>query len=96
MGDSRVETPGRRLFPPRPPGFGVHLCEVGDYFLGDDGWYGRAPNGLPVCLKGHRVVEHLDGKITVTPSIAVDNGEGGCRWHGHLQNGVWRECRLAP
>ena len=55
-------------------------------------WAGVTPNGLIANLTAHNVVEHDDGTITVTPSIAVDNGEGGLSWHGYLTKGEWIEC----
>lgn len=57
-----------------------------------EGGYGKAADGRwmvrpPGCnlgdLDGHEVVEHEDGTITVSPSIA---GEG---FHGHLIRGEW-------
>lgn len=66
--------------------------QPGDYFWLQGRWYGMAPNGLLANLAAHKVTEHDDGTITVYPSILVDNGEGGKRWHGFLERGVWREC----
>lgn len=47
-------------------------------------------SGLPG--KGHKVVEHEDGTITVSPSILIRAGRAGQSWHGYLERGVWREC----
>lgn len=46
------------------------------------------------CLSGHKVVEHEDGTITVSPSILISysGGEGDFSWHGFLERGIWREC----
>ena len=38
----------------------------------------------------HKVVEHEDGTITVSPSILITRHDGS--WHGFLERGVWREC----
>ena len=64
----------------------------GDYRLKGGRWLGVSPNGLLCNLAGHSVSEHEDGTITVSPSIAVNNGQGGSSWHGYLEHGVWREC----
>lgn len=67
-------------------------------------WYGKTPNGESCNLKAHKVTEHEDGTITVTPSIlisvtypddGVDRGKPPGRyelWHGFLERGVWRSC----
>jgi len=34
----------------------------------------------------HKVIEHEDGTISVSPSI-VGNGI-----HGYLEHGIWRDC----
>lgn len=66
----------------------------GDYGRGDDGiWYARPPDpdqGLG-NLSGHEVVEHPDGTITVSPSIAIDQGQDLPKWHGFLEAGYWRK-----
>lgn len=59
---------------------------------GDGGWAGVTPNGLIANLRAHTVAEHDDGTISVTPSIAVNNSEGGLSWHGYLTQGEWIEC----
>lgn len=58
----------------------------------DGTWFACAPNGLLANLHNHQVTEHEDGTITVSPSILVSDGRGGHRWHGYLEQGVWREC----
>jgi len=52
---------------------------------------------LPNCgvgnLADHKVTEHEDGTISVTPSIKItghDKGNPSVR-HGHLTCGVWTE-----
>ena len=52
-------------------------------------WIVRAPNGDEGSLlqgRGHEVVEHEDGTITVSPSIQFETGQ---RWHGYLKAGKW-------
>jgi hypothetical protein len=53
---------------------------------------------LPGCgiggLPFHTVEEHLDGTITVKPSVLMNghkNGEPTLR-HGFLTRGVWKDC----
>lgn len=64
--------------------------EAGAYWQRDGHWFGMTPNGLCANLANHRVVEHEDGTITVSPSILVRSAEGG--WHGFLERGLWRGC----
>ncbi len=49
-------------------------------------WHGTAPDGSGFSLnpKVHKVKEHQDGTITVTPSIVTNS------WHGWLKKGVWK------
>lgn len=68
------------------------LFKPGEYAQHADGfWYGETPNGHSCNLRGHTVVEHEDGTITVSPSILVYQGKKEL-WHGFLERGVWREC----
>lgn len=60
-------------------------------------WYACAPNGQSCNLHGHKVEEHEDGTITVSPSIRISRsiGKGANKtevelWHGFLERGVWR------
>lgn len=79
---------------------------LGDYAKSEDGlWYCLPPwkvvendrmagvgcLGDGVGNKGHKVVEHEDGTITVSPSILITDWKYGT-WHGFLEHGVWREC----
>lgn len=41
-------------------------------------------------LAGHKIVEHDDGTITVSPSILIKTHVG--TWHGFLKKGFWKEC----
>lgn len=66
---------------------------AGEYGVtGTGAWYARCPVAwwAMANLSKHRVTEHEDGTITVTPSIEVTGGEGE-RWHGFLQRGQWTE-----
>lgn len=49
-------------------------------------WYVRDPLGDVCTIRdNHRVVEHPDRTISVSPSIVNPNGS----YHGFLQAGVW-------
>jgi hypothetical protein len=100
---------GRRIWPTED-GWLPNL-EPGDYgrisearcaeHAGRSAWHGCTPNGHQCNLGGHKIVEHEDGAITVSPSILVS----GSRWdevqktmvraewwHGFLEHGVWQSC----
>lgn len=73
--------------------------QPGDYGKDENGlWYcvppGKDPFMFMGCLgdgmKAHKVTEHDDGTITVSPSILITSHTG--TWHGFLERGVWREC----
>lgn len=53
-------------------------------------WHGCSPNGHGCNLTNHKVIEHEDGTITVSPSILISDNAGPL-WHGFLERGVWRE-----
>ncbi len=59
-----------------------------------DEWDLCLPNGLhgTISEKIHRVTEHEDGTITVSPSILLQAGDPKWSWHGYLERGVWRSC----
>lgn len=70
--------------------------QPGDYcgpIKSEDGpegaWYICDPKGQVGGLYNHKIEEHGDGSISVSPSI-LDNSPGG--YHGFLEHGVWREC----
>lgn len=71
-----------------------HLLNPGEYAYWKEGgsWYAHCPGGddLIANLASHKVTEHEDGTITVSPSILC--GDGKVEWHGYLERGVWREC----
>lgn len=48
-------------------------------------------DGATGGLQLHKVEEHEDGTITVTPSILIHNGFPKFDRHGFLTRGVWRE-----
>jgi hypothetical protein len=55
---------------------------------GRKSWMVRTPNGHMGNLGNHEVIEHEDGTITVSPSIAVSDNSGEL-YHGFLRRGVW-------
>jgi hypothetical protein len=73
------------------------LPKPGDYYKLPGGeWHACTPNDHLANLAAHVVVEHADGTITVSPSIAVGrhaNEEGKLiaplLYHGFLKEGVW-------
>ena len=70
--------------------------QPGDYWKvllnkGSVEWYACVPTGWLGCLVDHKVIEHEDGTITVSPSIQTSAPEPSPRyWHGYLERGVWR------
>lgn len=74
---------------------GHHTLQPGEYgrWAHDGVWYAVPPGhpDLTANLSRHKVTEHADGTITVSPSIEVSAGALGY-WHGYLERGVWREC----
>jgi hypothetical protein len=73
----------------------VDLMEPGDYGRARPDsksslWFCCTPSGDHGNLALHKVVEHEDGTITVTPSIRVAAGDVE-RWRGYLERGVWRQ-----
>ena len=75
---------------------GFQLLQPGEYGKWTDGaWYACTPNNEECNLGSHKVVEHEDGTISVSPSIAVsmsrDHGKTFEQlWHGFLKRGVWK------
>ena len=73
-----------------------NLLESGDYAWDSlsKRWWIRTPNGIlgGVSTEIHKIIEHEDRTITVSPSILTTSGnpeEGN--WHGYLEKGIWRE-----
>lgn len=66
------------------------------YFKNDDDgfWYLHLPDCGLGNLANHKIEEHEDGTISVTPSILVTGHEDGksTQRHGYLTRGVWNEC----
>lgn len=54
-------------------------------------WVIRVPTGTYGSLnpKIHKVIEHEDGTITVSPSIDFSKTKPN-GWHGYLEKGIWR------
>jgi len=83
---------------------GFQSLNPGEYGKWTNGtWYGCTPNDEGCNLGAHRIIEHEDGTITVSPSILVtvsirdpDNSQilldSKQLWHGFLEKGIWREC----
>ena len=97
---------GKRLYKSDNSSNGV---VEGDYWKDSTGiWWAAVPNPklpeyrpefviLPVTaiLINHKIIEHEDGTITVSPSILVSTIWGPDRiyheyYHGFLEKGVWR------
>jgi hypothetical protein len=68
-------------------------AEPGTYWKTSHGtWSACTPNGMLANLAAHKVFELADGTITVSPSILVTAPHSTpSRWHGYLENGIWRE-----
>ena len=67
------------------------VLKPGEYALHERGnWFAMCPNDLLAGLADHKVTEHEDGTITVSPSILVRDSQGN-EYHGYLERGVWRE-----
>ena len=70
--------------------------KVIDEDMGKEHWYCCTPNGEMGNLGAHKVTEHEDRTITVSPSIlvSIQLTSGGRKelWHGWLERGVWRAC----
>lgn len=84
---------GRRVYPRESDG---HLyLQPGDYGKDAEGmWHARPPNGSHGgALIDHKVIEHEDGTITVSPSLVLYPANNGKipGYHGYLERGVWRE-----
>lgn len=74
---------------------GFQRLRPGEYGRLEDGtWYAETPNGHGANLGRHKVTEHEDGTITVSPSILVSTrirGKDIQVYHGWLERGVWRD-----
>lgn len=71
-----------------PDDNGNLTLKEGDY--GKDGrghWCVRPPGCHAGSIPKHKVEEHEDGTITVSPSIVLQDGRKS--WHGHLRKGQW-------
>lgn len=74
----------------------MHELDVSSmcYWHTSDGWLLYIPGCGAGCLSAHKVTEHEDGTISVTPSILMDGHNNGTRTqkHGYLTRGVWKDC----
>jgi len=62
------------------------------YWKAGRGWWIYLPRAGAARLENHRVIEHNDQTITVSPSIGMrTTGHGAYARHGFLERGVWRE-----
>ncbi len=83
---------GRRLYASEyetePEDFERLLERPGDYIYDSERgwWWVVTPRGGKGTIRNHRVIVHVDGTISVSPSIMARDG-----YHGFLENGVWRE-----
>ncbi len=68
-------------------------CQPGDYWNWDGLWMCMTPSRFIGNLANHKITEHEDGTITVSPSILVTTTMAGEKraWHGWLERGVWRQ-----
>jgi len=92
------KTQGKRVYDVEP--HCLKECEYGKWSF-DHNWYASSPGGHLAALTKHKVVEHEDRTITVSPSILISTTrwnensqkmERVQRWHGYLEKGIWREC----
>jgi hypothetical protein len=68
-----------------------HELLPGEYAKWNGAWYGVPPGtDLVANLSAHKIEEHADGTISVTPSILV--GDNNISWHGYLTKGEWKKC----
>lgn len=67
-----------------------NLDKVCYYNEPEHGWFVYFPNGLLATLANHKVTEHEDGTISVTPLILVANYD--LTIHGYLTKGIWLAC----
>jgi hypothetical protein len=84
---------GRRLPDDLDP-YADGTAQPGDYWRSRGVWYCQTPSGDMGNLRQHKVTEHGDGTITVSPSILVTlyppRSAGQEQYHGYLERGVWR------
>lgn len=62
----------------------------GDYCFSEvlNKWFIRPPGIHVYGIKTHKIEEHSDGEITVTPSLVCSIGEIEV-WHGYLTRGIF-------
>lgn len=72
----------------------AELPELWEYGKRENKWWYCATPGGMADLSKHDVIEHEDGTITVSPSIAVTTPQSDASanfWHGFLEHGIFRE-----
>lgn len=71
----------------------LDLTKICYWYSSKEGrWYLYLPQGGIGCLVNHKVTEHADGTITVSPSIGLKKTpDAGFVRHGYLERGRWRE-----
>lgn len=77
-----------------PEGYDENAVCYWRYVGGDPReWTLNIPGGDLANLSRHEVTEHVDGTISVTPSILVTRGNRqDWRRHGYLVRGKWEPC----
>ncbi len=87
---------GRRVYPDLIASDSFPLLAQGEYRKVNGKWHAQPPwDHGGANLASHDVVEHVDGAISVLPSILVTSIDAAgmqVQWHGYLENGFWREC----
>lgn len=64
------------------------------YYQEEGIWYLHIPGCGLANLANHRVIEHDDNTISVSPSILTTGHDSGkaVQRHGYLERGIWRDC----
>lgn len=67
-----------------------HELLPGEYCKWRGAYYAHCPgpDDLVANLSAHKITEHDDGTLTVSPSILCSDGRH--EWHGYLEQDVWR------
>ena len=83
---------GRRVYPNEKD---ILFLSEGEYGYNPrvKHWEARPPGHHQGDLRNHKVTEHSDGSITVSPSILITSMFKGkqIQYHGYLERGIWRE-----
>lgn len=67
-------TQGHRIYPNEK---GEIILRAGDYIKAPKAgyWVVKTPNGIVASIMNHKVIEHDDGTITVSPSVVTESVE---------------------